>query len=877
MEFAIFLLIMLPIAIIVYLAYLGISLRALKKEVVSLRSELSKSKGNIPLTQSSTKQTKVKKEQPLAPTKEISVEKHETIKETPTLVPPSSLKPAIMVKETQTTTPINKDSPFSRLINAIKKQNPLVVVGLIVLLSGVSFMLKVVAQAGFFPLPLRLACAGFLGMGLLGLGWKLRIKKPDFALPVQGAAIGILFLDLFASYRIFDILPPELAMGCSLVVVVLTAILAVLQSSQILAVFAIVSGFIAPIAMSSGSGNYIGLFSFYAILNLGVFFIAWFKSWRMLNTLAFVFTYAIATSWGVFEYSSENFWPSEFFLILFYFLFSGVSLLFAQRKYRGVRGYVDGALVFALPIVTFSMQSALVENDPLKLAFSAGFMALHYLGTAYYLFKKRSPGFRPMAESMMVMGTLFGSLAVPLAFSGQWTTIAWAFEGTGLLWMGIRQNRKSSQIFGVLLLLGSGLYLLEDALGVMHSSLPFLNPFILTSLCSVAATWIGSFLLSRKTSDRSKALSNILLSLALINVTLPVFMDLRHHFDAQRSLELLVLWFAMVLILQVYLSQKLRWSSPLGFAFPLALAWIICTFGFFIDSSSPLQGLGWLLWPLISMASLYSLYVVYKKELISANRQRILHGVYFYLVPILVLTQLFEWFDFENDTWTLSLLVFIPTAYLYLFRSLANRQILLPMQTSRGLFLGKGLYPALVFLCFITLISFSSKANPSPLPWVPVLNPLDCITFSFVALWVLLSQNLWVGALRRKILSISLGMFTLAWTLITVARSFHHFGDLPYRQSVIWDSFGFQAGLSIVWTALALAVMIIASKKHVRTAWIAGAVLLGVVLFKLFTVDLSGGGSAARIISFMGVGLLIVIVGYFSPLPPVLKEKEGNE
>ncbi len=48
----------------------------------------------------------------------------------------------------------------------------------------------------------------------------------------------------------------------------------------------------------------------------------------------------------------------------------------------------------------------------------------------------------------------------------------------------------------------------------------------------------------------------------------------------------------------------------------------------------------------------------------------------------------------------------------------------------------------------------------------------------------------------------------------------------------------------------------------------AGAALLGVVIAKLMLVDSAGGGGLARAIAFIGVAVLVLIVGYFSPLPP---------
>ena len=50
--------------------------------------------------------------------------------------------------------------------------------------------------------------------------------------------------------------------------------------------------------------------------------------------------------------------------------------------------------------------------------------------------------------------------------------------------------------------------------------------------------------------------------------------------------------------------------------------------------------------------------------------------------------------------------------------------------------------------------------------------------------------------------------------------------------------------------------------------WLAGAALMTVVVAKLFLVDLGNTATLARVVSFLGVGLLLLVVGYFAPVPP---------
>jgi uncharacterized membrane protein len=83
-----------------------------------------------------------------------------------------------------------------------------------------------------------------------------------------------------------------------------------------------------------------------------------------------------------------------------------------------------------------------------------------------------------------------------------------------------------------------------------------------------------------------------------------------------------------------------------------------------------------------------------------------------------------------------------------------------------------------------------------------------------------------------------------------------------------------QTSFSILWTLIALATMVFATRRGLRVAWLAGGALLLVVVAKLFVVDLSNVGTIARIVSFIGVGVLMLVVGYFSPVPPRVREED---
>jgi uncharacterized membrane protein len=65
-----------------------------------------------------------------------------------------------------------------------------------------------------------------------------------------------------------------------------------------------------------------------------------------------------------------------------------------------------------------------------------------------------------------------------------------------------------------------------------------------------------------------------------------------------------------------------------------------------------------------------------------------------------------------------------------------------------------------------------------------------------------------------------------------------------------------------------MALMLLARRNGRRPIWVLGAVLLAVIVGKLFLVDLANTGTVARIVSFLGVGALLLVIGYVAPVPP---------
>ena len=75
-----------------------------------------------------------------------------------------------------------------------------------------------------------------------------------------------------------------------------------------------------------------------------------------------------------------------------------------------------------------------------------------------------------LGETCLALGVIFTSLAIPLGLDARWTTAAWAVEGAGIFWLGLRQQRPLARAFALLLQLGAALAFLSE-LGRAETSL----------------------------------------------------------------------------------------------------------------------------------------------------------------------------------------------------------------------------------------------------------------------------------------------------------------------------------------------------------------------------------------------------------------------
>ena len=435
----------------------------------------------------------------------------------PTLPDPSPSLPTPAGVETPSPPPLAAtDTPLPKsghtpdgpgFVERMLEGNIVAKLGVVILFFGVGFLLKFAYDHGLFPPGLRLFVVAAASAVMFLIGRRVLEAKRTYALVMMGGAMGLLYLDVFFALKTFGLISAPLGFFLFAALGVATLFLAVKLDARVFAALGLTGAFLAPILAATGSGNHVVLFSYYLLLNFIILGASWFKSWRELNFIGFLFTFAIAIFWGHSTYRPEHFATVEPFLVAFFLLYLAIPILFAQRQPPELKGIVDATLVFGVPMSAAMLQAALTRGmDDNVLAWSAAGGALIYAGLARVLWPRET--MRLLAEAHFALAIVFGTVAPYFAFRGYPTFAFWTLEGAAIFWMGCRQKSGLARAFAILLQVGAAGYFWWVTQGIAYPH-PWWNDRVVGCILIAAAAFITAWFMHRFAEDISKIESSI--------------------------------------------------------------------------------------------------------------------------------------------------------------------------------------------------------------------------------------------------------------------------------------------------------------------------------------------------------------------------------
>ncbi len=843
----------------------------------------------------------------------------------PTQPPPSVRPPPARPPPRPPLPPLPPADPFGPALRWVKgwftEGNVPVKIGMLVLLAGVAALLKYAADQGWVHVPMEFRLSGIAvaAMGGLVFAWRQRAQRRPFALALQGGAIGVLMLVVFAAFKLYGLLPAGAAFAITIALVAGLGVLAVLQDALALAVFGILAGFLAPIWLSTGSGNHVALFGYYAVLNVAIFGIAWAQSkgrgpWRVLNLLGFVFTFGIGTLWGVLKYSPDKFATTEPFLLLFFALYLLIPIFYARGREalgrvvdqvtnqdRPVESrlvesrlvesrYVDSTLVFGTPLVSFALQAGLLHDEfthgsRMPLAFSALGLAAIYALLGVLL--QRRDRFRSLIEAYAVLAVGFATLAVPLALSAHATASVFALEGAGLVWLGLRQQRWLPQLTGLLLQLAAAVAYVtgaseSDAISLFTGSVS-VDPNAIMPISALPdvimpianAAFMGAMLIAlagfaiawsyRRSLDR--VLVGLLTVWAIGWWGFAGTQEIARHVASQLRVDS---WFAFVVFSGWLAAEARRRVHDLpvlgGLAATALLLGIPLAIAQSAEHAQPFAYWGWAAWVLFAVLGWRSLICL--RDAGTAIRG-FAHAGWWWswtIASLCVLHELVQSSSLGNG-W-LATAIGLPLLTLAGVMQLRPMLLAAPLADGFDAYRKPWLMSAQSVLALFWAISLLFPGDSTPLPWVALLNPLELLQMAALALlawWAWKSGDHRVVSARARVPLFAFAAFV--WITFATLRASHHWAGTDWSPLMLGNT-EVQTALTVVWSVLGVLGWIFGSRRGDRLLWGAGAALMAVVLLKLVLIDRTHLGNIFGIVSFLAYGLLCTAVGYFAPAPP---------
>jgi uncharacterized membrane protein len=764
--------------------------------------------------------------------------------------------------------------------------NTLTRVGVVILIFGVAFLLSWFADHLTLSVEASLSLVALAGAALIGLGLWLARSRPGYALSLEGAGAAILYLTTFAASRLFDVLPPLPATIALVAVAALTVALAWRADSQALAGLAIAGGFLAPFLVTRTPGEPALLFLWFAVLNAAIVALAWHRAWRALNALGAVFTFGLGIFWGWRFYTPEHFWVAQPFLALFFTFYLGIAILYAQRAPLEARKPVDGIVVFGVPVAAFALEAGLLADLRYGVAWAALAVGAIYAALHVALRRREAPGQRLLAQAFLGLAAVFATLAIPFAVDARWTSAWWALEAAAVYWLGCRQAQPLMRGFALAL---QGLAALAFVGGgVPRGGMPlFANAaffgMAMIGLAALATAWSADRH-RESLSAGERQLTALVFGWGAAWWIVAGIADIVRVRPAALGPgygNAALTWVVASVAGALAIARGIGWPRLAWFAAAIPVALVLAGLAQFRDARTTLAWPGIVVWPAAWALHWFALHRV---ERASDEGAAGADAPWLRDAHTASWVALVAWAAWEASEWT-GRVTPRGTAWIACAAALpaiaALGATLVPAVMARWPFArwphayarNAGRVIASALAIWFLLTNVVSPGTSRPLPWIPLLNPLD-LTFAaavvVLALWARAHAGMapdvhqrWLGA----------ALFVAGNGMIL--RVAHHQGGIPWRLASLMASKPVQAALTLAWTATALVLMVWAARRGLRALWLTGAALLALVVVKLFLVDLAALSGLPRIAAFLGVGVMLLAIGYFAP-PPSTRPDDGK-
>lgn len=312
-------------------------------------------------------------------------------------------------------------------------------IGILVLVVGMGLFVKYAIDKNWINEVFRTILGFVVGGGLLLLSQRLKKEYRTFSSLLAGGAFAIFYVTVGMAYHYYGLFSQTAAFIILVVLTVLMSLLSVLYNRRELAIIALTGGFIAPFLVSNGMGNYLVLFTYLTILNMGMFGLSLYKKWGELSVICFAATYLIMLGYSMVADLDIAANAKLVHLLLFSTLYYLIFLLPVVSVLRTENKKINQLLVAVVVLNNFFyLYFALWYLGELQLPYNIKgaitlFIALINAVIAFAVRKRRAD--KGILFTLLTgMFLTFISISIPIQLDGTFITLLWATEMVVVVW-----------------------------------------------------------------------------------------------------------------------------------------------------------------------------------------------------------------------------------------------------------------------------------------------------------------------------------------------------------------------------------------------------------------------------------------------------------
>lgn len=367
-------------------------------------------------------------------------------------------------------------------------------IGIAITVIGVSIGVKYTIDHDLISPLMRIILGYLAGFILLGIGIRLKKAYTNYSAVLVSGSMATLYFMTYAAFTFYALIP-QLAAFLIMVAITACAVYAALQyDRQVIAHIGLVGAYAIPFILSSDPGQAAILFSYIAIINIGILAISLYKYWEPLYVLSFLLTWLIYFSWFNSTQSVGHFNLAFLFNGIFFATFYLTYLAYKVRN-RDNFDIPDIILLLVNSTIFYGVGYSLLKTEPGMEWFLGTFTiinaTIHFLVMLLVIYRKISD--KNLFYFIQGLALVFVTIAIPVQFKGNWITLLWATEAAMLFWIGRVRKGIVYEILSYPLMIALVISLLRNwATGYFNPDyaqqyLPLLNEFFLASLFSIGS------------------------------------------------------------------------------------------------------------------------------------------------------------------------------------------------------------------------------------------------------------------------------------------------------------------------------------------------------------------------------------------------------